>query len=195
MLDLGHDGFWADQYPLLAAIFTEKGMPRGDLHELSKNDFVLIMKECGLIIVAKSSGDEPKKDAKGSKGGKGAPADKPPAEGEEKKEAEVVKFDESDFMTTIASVCAFEDDQLGYVDFLEALVKIAEVYPFSEEQLAELVNFELKMQFFLQAMDEKYKKIKDDFHTRMNDPSGEDLKYQPRIVVDEDDDEDFDMDN
>ena len=29
----------------------------------------------------------------------------------------------------------------------------------------------------------------------MNDPSGEDLKYQPRIVVDEDDDDDFDMDN
>lgn len=85
MLDLGNDGFWADQYPLLAAIFTEKGMPRGDLHELSKNDFVLIMKECGLIIVPKLSGDEPKKDAKASKGGKGAPADKPPAEGDEKK--------------------------------------------------------------------------------------------------------------
>lgn len=51
------------------------------------------------------------------------------------------------------------------------------------------------MQFFLQRMDEKYKKQKDEFHTKMNDPSGEDLKYQPRIVVDEDDDDDFDMDN
>jgi len=82
----------------------------------------------------------------------------------------VVKFDEEDFRNTIANSCAFDEDQLGYVDFLEALVRVALVYPFSEEQLAELVNFELKMQFFLQAMDEKYKKIKDDFHTRMNDP-------------------------
>lgn len=82
----------------------------------------------------------------------------------------MVKFDEEDFRNTIANSCAFDEDQLGYVDFLEALVRVALVYPFSEEQLAELVNFELKMQFFLQAMDEKYKKIKDDFHTRMNDP-------------------------
>jgi hypothetical protein len=49
-------------------------------------------------------------------------------------------------------------------------VRVASVYPFTEAQLSELVNFELKMQFFLQAMEEKYKKIKDDFHSKMNDP-------------------------
>jgi hypothetical protein len=168
-------------------------MPRGDLHELDKKEFVAIQRECGLIIIPKTSGDEPKKEAKGGKGGK---APKEDAGGEEKKEeATVIKFDDVDFMNAIAPSCAFDEDQLGYVDFLEALVRVASVYPFSEEQLAELVNFELKMQFFLQAMDEKYKKQKDEFHTKMNDPSGEDLKYQPRIVVDEDDDDDFDMDN
>jgi len=98
-------------------------------------------------------------------------------------------------MNAIMNSCAFDEDQLGYVDFLEALVRVALVYPFSEEQQAEMVSFELKMQFFIKEMDEKYKKQKDEFHTKMNDPSGEDLKYQPRIVVDEDDDDDFDMDN
>lgn len=57
------------------------------------------------------------------------------------------------------------------------MVRVANAYPFTPEQLSELVNFELKMQFFLTAMDEKYKKLKDDFHTKMNDPNGDDLKY------------------
>ena len=163
MLDLGNDGFWAEQYYLLAAIFTDKGMPRGDLHELSKDEFVEIQKDCGLIIIPKSSGDDaPKKDTK--KGGK--PAKEDAAEGEKKEEAVVIKFDESDFKNAIMNSCSFDDDQLGYVDFIEGLVRVALVYPFSEEQLSELVNFELKMQFFLQAMDEKYKKIKDDFERK-----------------------------
>lgn len=151
------------------------------------------MKECGLLIAPASSGggDEPKK----ATGGKAADKKQAAPEEGKKEEVPVVKFDEQDFLNAIGNSCSFEDDQLGYVDFLEAITRVAKDYPFTEEQLAELPQFELKMQFFLSAMDEKYKKIKDDFHTRMNDPSGEDLKYQPRIVVDEDDDEDFDMDN
>ena len=105
-LSLGNDGFWADQYPLLAAVFTERGMPRGDLHELSKNEFVSIMKECGLIIEpAKTGGDEPKKAAGGKKGDKN-----PPPEEGKKEEVPVVKFDEGDFLNAIGPSCSFEDD-------------------------------------------------------------------------------------
>jgi hypothetical protein len=53
VLDLGNDGFWIEQFALLAAIFTEKGITRGDTHELSKKDFVDMMKECGLVIIPK----------------------------------------------------------------------------------------------------------------------------------------------
>ena len=92
LVELGNDEFWAANYTLLAAIFTEKGMPRGDLHELDKKEFVAIMRECGLIIVPKTSGEEPKKDSKNAKGGK---APKEDTGGEEKKEeATVIKFDE-----------------------------------------------------------------------------------------------------
>jgi hypothetical protein len=137
------------------------------LHEITKDDFIEINKECGLIIIPKASGDEPKKDTK--KGAK--PAKEDPAGGEEKKEEDVViKFDEQDFKNAIANSFAFDEDTMGYVDFLEALVRVASVYPFTEAQLSELVNFELKMQFFLTAMEEKYKKIRDDFHSKMNDP-------------------------
>ena len=64
-------------------------------------------------------------------------------------------------MNAIMNSCAFDEDQLGYVDFLEALVRVALVYPYSEEQQTELVSFELKMQSFLKPMDEKYKKQKE----------------------------------
>lgn len=37
MLNLSGDtGFWAEKYYLLGGIFEERGMPRGELHELSK---------------------------------------------------------------------------------------------------------------------------------------------------------------
>jgi hypothetical protein len=43
---------------LLGAIFTEKGIPRGDILELSKSDFVGILKDSGILILKK----EDKKD-------------------------------------------------------------------------------------------------------------------------------------
>ena len=148
ILDLGNDGFWIEQYALLASIFTEKGMTRGDTLELSKKDFVDMMKECGLIIVPKQGdGDnKEKKDAKGKAAAKGG-AEKAGAGEENKEEAPAVKFDEEDFRVTIQNSASFDEDQLGYVDFLEAIVRVALVYPFTTEQVAELGNgaFELKM--------------------------------------------------
>lgn len=58
MLELANDGFWIEQYALLASIFTERGIARDEkheVHELSKQDFVAIMKDCGLIIVPKQA--------------------------------------------------------------------------------------------------------------------------------------------
>lgn len=157
MLDLSNSGFWEQNFELLGAIFHEKGMARGDHHELSKQDFTGILKDADLLII-------PKKAAAADDGGpprKGAPA------GEEKKTDEAkepeVRFDDKSVDEVVAQAFAFDEDQLGYVDFLESLVRIAHAYPFREEQLADMPTFELKMMFFVQALEDKFKGLKQVF--------------------------------
>ena len=89
---------------------------------------------------------------------------------------------------------SFDDDQLGYIDYLEAIVRIANVFPFTEEELADMVTFEMKVMYFVQKLEGKYSKLKDQFTTKMNSRTME-MQYQPRVVVDEDDESDYDMDN
>ena len=54
-----------------------------------------------------------------------------------------------DVKEAIAHSCSFDDEQLGYVDYLEALVRIAEAFPFNEEELADMVSFEMKVMYFV----------------------------------------------
>jgi len=49
----------------LAAIFNDKAMIEGDGLELSKNDFVTILKESGILILPAKK----KEEAKGAAGG------------------------------------------------------------------------------------------------------------------------------
>jgi hypothetical protein len=58
-----------------------------------------------------------------------------------------------------------------------------------------MVSFEMKLMFFTQKLEAKYKTIRDNFVKKMLHPQGDDLKYQPRVVVDEDEDDEMDMDN
>ena len=53
----------------------------------------------------------------------------------------VRKFEEMEVHEAIQKCFAFDNDQLGYIDFLEAIVRVAHVFPFTDEELAELVNF------------------------------------------------------
>lgn len=69
----------------------------------------------------------------------------------------------------IADSHSFEEDQLGYVDFLEALIRVASVYPFKEEQLADMPTFEIKMMHFLQALETKHNKLKEVFTTKVDE--------------------------
>lgn len=81
----------------------------------------------------------------------------------EAKEAPARKFDESDVKEVIAQSMSFDDDQLGYVNFLDSLVRIAHAFPFNEEELADMVSFEMKVMFFVQKLEVKYSKLKDTF--------------------------------
>lgn len=113
---------------------------------------------------------------------------------EQKQPVAAVKFEENDAMDAIAKLECFDSDQMDYVDYLEALVRIAIAYPFTEEQLTELQNFEDKMEFLLQRLDAKFKEQHKAFEKKMMNPNVEEMKFQPRVVVDEDDEDEF-MDN
>jgi len=52
-MDLSNSGFLAHNFDLLGAIFHEKGMPKGDHHEMGKDDFINILKDSDLLIIPK----------------------------------------------------------------------------------------------------------------------------------------------
>jgi hypothetical protein len=66
LVSLSNQGFFVENFEILAAVFNEKGMNKGDHLELSKGDFIAVLKDCGILII-------PKVDAQPEKG-KGAPA-------------------------------------------------------------------------------------------------------------------------
>ena len=57
-----------------------------------------------------------------------------------------------------------------------------------------MVSFELKMMFFIQRLEDKYKGLKSNFISNMDKRTMSE-QYQPRVVVDEDEDYDMDVDN
>lgn len=56
-----------------------------------------------------------------------------------------------------------------------------------------MVTFEMKVQYFVQKLDVKYKNLKDIFSTGLT-KNTETKDYRPRIVVDEDSASEGDMD-
>lgn len=160
---------------------------------MSKADFIHLLQECDLLIIPKKKGGDEGGPAGGA-GGKGGKDDDKgkDAKKEEEKEPEV-QFDDKDVEKAIAEAHSFEDDQLGYIDFLEALVRVAHAYPFKEEQLADMPTFEIKMMHFLQALENTHKKLKEVFIVKVDERTMQ-MTYQPCVVVDEDEDDDFDMD-
>ena len=187
LVTLSNQGFFKDHFDILAAVFHEKGMNKGDHLEISKGDFISVLKDANILIIPKV---EAKPDE--GKGGKAAPKADPKKDGEEGKEAPARKFDEADVKEAISASQSFDDDQLGYIDFLEAIIRIAHAFPFNEEELADMVSFEMKVQYFVEKLETKFgKQLKDVFSNKLQSKS--DL-YQPRVVVDEEEESDGDMD-
>jgi len=123
---------------ILQAVFETFGIVRNATYmEMDKDSFVRMLKDSDILVLPK-----PKEEAKAAAGGgrgRGAPrrpakpeAEKEENKDEEKKEAEVVLFTEVDAMNAIALSQSFDPNMLNYYDFLEALCRIAEVYPFTK---------------------------------------------------------------
>jgi len=54
MLELSQHGFFEDHYDLLAALFNEKAILKHDHLEMSKTEFVTILKESDILIKPKA---------------------------------------------------------------------------------------------------------------------------------------------
>lgn len=59
----------------------------------------------------------------------------------------------------------FDSEYLGYIDFLEAIVRVAKIYPFQEEVGP---GFENKLRGFIKLLEEPFKALIDKFVTGMN---------------------------
>lgn len=105
--------------------------------------------------------------------------------GEEEKTEAAPKFDEQDIAEAIKFCQSFDEDQLSYVDFLEALVRVTEVYPFSEMQKAEagVLNFENKVNILVEKLGcfgNLKKQFEDNVEMRKMA-----MGYVARVVIDE----------
>jgi len=107
LMDLSNSGFLAHNFDLLGAIFSEKGMPKGDHHEMGKDEFINMLKDSDLLIIPKKKpGDAP---AAGAKPKAGAAETETKDKEEENKEPDL-KFDGEDVLKVIENAHSFEED-------------------------------------------------------------------------------------
>jgi len=66
----------------------------------------------------------------------------------------------------ISSTFLFDKNHLGYVDFLEALVRIAVDYPFSEKEMEEMASLKMKIMFIVSKLEDRFKNLKSVFKSK-----------------------------
>ena len=76
---------------------------------------------------------------------------------------------------------------LDYYNFLECILRVAQSRPWSEEENKELTSFDLKLDMICGALEEKYFYCIDE-NEKKRQAFEKERKYQPRIVVDDDED-------
>ena len=165
---------------LLSAIFTAKSYKGADSYiMISKQSFAEIIKEAGLLIMPKKKTDaEEKKEKRAREEAKasGKIADLPPTD---------PVFTEVELMNCISMVSSFDPDLLDYYNFLECILRVARARPWSKEDEQELSSFDLKLDSICGELENKYFNCIEDFEKKRVAYEKE-RKYQPRIVVDDD---------
>jgi ribosomal protein L12E/L44/L45/RPP1/RPP2 len=172
---------------LLQSVFETFGIIRnGTYLELDKDSFVRMLKESEILILPK-----PKEEVKAAAGrGRGAPrrgaAAKETEEKEEEKKPEaeaVILFTENDAMNAIEPCQSFDHNMLNYYDFLEALCRIADVYPFTKVQLLDdMESFDNRVDFLCSKLEAKNFDLMQKFEMERQ-AINEERRYQPRSVV------------
>lgn len=182
---------------LLQAVFSKYAINRDNTYiEMQKDNMVQMLKDTQIVVVPqKKAAAEPKANEGGKpkRGGKNAKnpaeAEKPAAE-EQKEEPAVPEkiFSETDAMEAIMPVHSFSEDALDFFNFLDCIVRISRVYPFTAEQEAVLIEPERKLRFLCEKIDDKYHNVIEPFRVMREEIERQKL-YQPRVVVDDEEDE------
>ncbi len=103
------------------------------------------------------------------------------------------KFNGENIYTAIQNTGSFDSNYLTYVDFLDCLVRVAFMYPFPEAERAQYAAMDNRLQFLIEKLAEKYGGVVNPFIELMAKREQE-MRFQPRIVTDDDIDDDYDVD-
>lgn len=96
-------------------------------------------------------------------------------------------FTEQDAHAAIDPVCSFDEGQLDFFNFLECLVRVTRVYPFTAEQEAILTSPDQKLRFLCEKVDDKFGGLVEQFRAQREEIERTKM-YQPRVVVDDEED-------
>lgn len=150
-----------EHFPLLAAIFTSKGMLHLETFlELQKEEFVHILVESGILGEGKDHDDKGSAELKR-------------------------KFDGPSIMMTISSVGSFDHNSLTYIDFLDCLVRVAFIYPFAEAEKHNFHAMDQKLEHLIGMLNKKYSSLIPGFIEQLTRKDNE-MQYAPQCVVDDD---------
>jgi hypothetical protein len=148
---------------LLTSIFEQKATyQREQFQEMSKEAFITMLVESGVL--------------------------------NEKQAEEVtgplkLKFNAEGIVAAIHNTGSFDENFLTYVDFLDALVRVAFIYPYTEQERAQMPAMDQKLNFIIDRLNEKYGGWVSTF-IEIVAKRIEDGGYQPRQVVDDEEIED-----
>merc|ERR1719487_2856611 len=86
-------------------------------------------------------------------------------------------------MNAIAVCQSFDPNMLNYYDFLEAMCRIADVYPFTKVQLLDdMETFDNRVDFLCSKLETKFFELQQKFEAERQ-AINEEKRYQPRSVV------------
>jgi hypothetical protein len=66
------------------------------------------------------------------------------------------KFDGDAIISAISKSGSFDENYMTYVDFLDALIRISYIYPFTEQERSSIVSMDQKLNFIIDRLNEKY---------------------------------------
>ena len=95
-------------------------------------------------------------------------------------------FTEIEIGACISMVSTFDPDYLDYYNFLEAIVRVAKARPWTEEEQAELQQFDSKLDRICNLLESRYhEEVYAAFEAQRENFEHE-RRYQPRLVIDDD---------
>jgi len=95
-------------------------------------------------------------------------------------------FTEVEVAQAIQNVNSFDPEYLDYYNFLESIVRVAKARPWTEEEQAELQQFDSKLDRICNLLESRFhEEVYPNFEAQRENFEHE-RRYQPRLVVDDD---------